>query len=315
MKKNKVKKSPVFYMGSKERLIKRGLIDLFPENIETFIEPFCGSGIVSINTNAKKIKLNDNNGDVIALLKVFKEKSHEEIIGHIQKRVEEFSLNVPGDETRTTLGNTEVRNHYKDKYNTFRSFYNETFPKNLLDLYTLTYFSHTNIVRFSGKKEEGHVGDLRKFNASFGNGCFDLEKHKEKIINGCDFFSQDNVSLNNGDFKNMFKEVDADTFVYCDPPYLNTLAVYNEKRDCGGWNIDNDYELFAELDKLNEQGVKFGMSNVFENKGKINQHLIDWVEEKGYKVHFFDGFSYSAMGKGNSKSVEVYIYNYNLGEK
>lgn len=308
--KKEVKKSPIFYMGNKERLIKKGLLELFPKEIGTLIEPFCGSGVVSINVKANKYLMNDNNQDVIGLLNLFKENNEEQIIEHINKRVEEFNLNKSGEETRTTDNNPFVRDFYKEKYNNFRKFYNETFPKNILDLYTLTFYSHSNITRFSGVKEEGNMGDFRKFNVSFGNGNFDLNKHGEKIKNGCEFFSQKNVFLNNKDYKEMFEAIDSDTFIYCDPPYLNTLAVYNEKRDCGGWNIDNDYELFASLKTMNDRGVKFGLSNVYENKGKVNQHLIDWVEENGFNVHFFKDFNYTAMGKGNANTTEVYICNY-----
>ena len=49
-----MKISPIFYMGNKRRLIKRGLIDLFPEDINIFVEPFGGSGIVSMNVKANK---------------------------------------------------------------------------------------------------------------------------------------------------------------------------------------------------------------------------------------------------------------------
>ena len=73
-----------------------------------------------------------------------------------------------------------------------------------------------------------------------------------------------------------FKEND---FIYLDPPYLNTMAVYNEKRAFGGWNIDNDYQLFEILELLNKKGIKWGMSNVFKNKEYTNEHLIKWCEK------------------------------------
>ena len=44
--------SPICYMGSKKKLIKKGLIELFPKNINKFIEPLGGSAIVSMNTQA-----------------------------------------------------------------------------------------------------------------------------------------------------------------------------------------------------------------------------------------------------------------------
>ena len=95
--------------------------------------------------------------------------------------------------------------------------------------------------------------------------------------------------------------------VYLDPPYSNTTATYNENN---AWGLEDDYELFRLCDKLTTQGVKWGMSNVFENKGNVNQHLIDWVNKNGYNVHFFDGFNYVSCGKGNAKTVEVFISNY-----
>ena len=56
-----MKISPIFYMGNKRRLIKRGLIDLFPEDINVLVEPFGGTGIISMNTTANKYLINDSN--------------------------------------------------------------------------------------------------------------------------------------------------------------------------------------------------------------------------------------------------------------
>ena len=60
-----IMRSPIFYMGNKERLIKKGLIDLFPTNINNFIDLFCGSGVVSMNVKANRYLLNDYNKTII----------------------------------------------------------------------------------------------------------------------------------------------------------------------------------------------------------------------------------------------------------
>ena len=52
------------------------------------------------------------------------------------------------------------------------------------------------------------------------------------------------------------------------------------------------------------------MSNVFENKGMINQKLIDWCNINNLSIYTFDKFTYMACGKGNSNAQEVYICNY-----
>ena len=52
------------------------------------------------------------------------------------------------------------------------------------------------------------------------------------------------------------------------------------------------------------------MSNVYKNKGVINNQLKEWQEDRGYSVYYFDNFTYCSCGKGNSKSQEVFISNY-----
>lgn len=98
-------------------------------------------------------------------------------------------------------------------------------------------------------------------------------------------------------------------FIYCDVPYLNTEAVYNEKRAFGGWTIESDYKMFNLLEEADKKGIKWGLSNVFENRGKKNQHLIDWCEKNDWQVHHLDR-NYNPFSRGNSNNDEVYICNY-----
>ena len=98
-------------------------------------------------------------------------------------------------------------------------------------------------------------------------------------------------------------------FIYLDPPYLNTTATYNEN---GGWSKSDEEDLYELCEKLSERNIRFGMSNVFENKGIENKKLIKWCEENNWNVYVFDGFTYSACGKGNSKTKEVFITNYEI---
>ena len=53
-------KSPINYIGNKYRLLKN-LVPLFPEDIDTFVDVFSGSGTVLINVNANKYIYNDIN--------------------------------------------------------------------------------------------------------------------------------------------------------------------------------------------------------------------------------------------------------------
>lgn len=96
----------------------------------------------------------------------------------------------------------------------------------------------------------------------------------------------------------------------CDPPYLITTATYNEQ---GGWNEEEERKLLAFLDRLNDKGIKFGLSNVLENKGKTNEILLEW--SKKYIVHDLDktykNCNYQCKNK-DMTTREVFITNYHV---
>ena len=98
-------------------------------------------------------------------------------------------------------------------------------------------------------------------------------------------------------------------FVYCDPPYLITCATYNEQ---DGWNETMENKLYELLDKINERGIKFALSNVFYNKGKENKILIDWAQK--YNVLHLDktysNCSYHAIDRDKTTTDEVLVLNY-----
>lgn len=293
----KIKKSPIFYMGNKERLIKKGLIDLFPKNIDNFIDLFCGSGIISMNINARRYILNDYNSIIIDLLNLFKNNSAENIIRKMEETIKSHNL-LKGFNKRDLSVTEEYKELAKNNYNKFRDYYNNV-DNSILNLYILSYYCNNNNIRFN--KSGG-------FNMPIGNQYFNIDKHSQKIIDGCGFLSQKNVILTNKDYKSLNLNIcTKNDFIYLDPPYTNTLAIYNEQQ---GWGVQDDYQLFKVCDNLTKQGIRWAMSNVFENKGVVNQHLIEWVNNNSYNVHYFNGFTYTSCGKGNAKTVEVLITNY-----
>ena len=142
-----------------------------------------------------------------------------------------------------------------------------------------------------------------------GNDCF-AEKNKTYIINGCGFFGRKNVRLLNEDFRKIqVNQLKSNDFVYLDPPYMNTTATYNENN---AWDIQDEDDLYALCDELTEKNIRFAMSNVFRNKGVINNKLMSWVSNRKFNVFTFNKFSYMACGKGNSNATEVVITNYDI---
>lgn len=186
----------------------------------------------------------------------------------------------------------------KDGYDEFRDYYNGSL-KNPLDLFTLICYSFNHQFRFNKKGE---------FNMPFGKerSCFNksirnnLAKFKEKI---------ENITFTNNDFEDLnIDKLSKDDFVYCDPPYLITCATYNEK---GGWNENKERRLYWLLDKLNENGIKFALSNVLYNKGRENEILVEF--SRRYTIHHLDytyaNANYHTKDK-DTKPDEVLITNY-----
>lgn len=289
--------SPILYMGSKRKLISKGLNYLFPEKINNFYDVFTGSGIVSMNVGAKKYHINDINPILHKYYNLFKDKEAVYIINQINANISKYKL--PLEQTnRTTFKNTDKIKEYKTAYNNLRKEYNKN--KKVIDLYTLMFFSFSQQVRFNKSGE---------FNMPFGNNCFS-ENSKKNIITGCDFFKKNNLNITSYDcFDILNRDFKKDDFVYLDPPYLNTLATYNENN---GWTCEQDKKLRQQLLKLHKSGVKFGMSNVFYNKDFENRELIDWCISNKLNVYTVNGFKYSACGTKNKKTMEVYICNYNI---
>lgn len=283
-------KSPIFYMGNKFDLLPH-LLPYFPDNINTFYDLFGGSGCVSGNVVANKIVYNELNVNVVKLYELFTKFTCDELLAYIHTCIMQFDLDF---ETVKDVKKSSL------KYLEFRDAYNKS-DKDCRMLYTLTFYSFCNLMRFNNNEE---------FNMPYGIRCF--KKSNEMWIKSWyECIKGKNIVILNEDAFDILEntEFTKDDFVYLDPPYSGTMAIYNERRAHGGWSVNDDKRLFTLLERLNSAGIKWGMSNVFKNKGVTNQHLIDWCNKNNWNVqHIY--FSYSALGKGNSNSDEVYICNY-----
>lgn len=281
--------SPVFYMGCKYKLLKQ-IIPLFPKECDTFYDLFGGSGVVCMNYKGKvNTVYNDFNENVVKLVQMFRDNDPEELDKYFTVQIEKYNIISTGKDFREHM-------ELQKGYYIFREYYNKSNPKDIRDLYLLSCYSMNHLMRFNTKNE---------FNAS----CGSTQRYiKDKIITGhnslkgVEIWCKDTLGLD-------FSTITNKDFVYLDVPYLNTEAVYNEKRAFGGWNIDCDYKIFKILEEFNSRGIKWALSNVFSNRGKTNEHLIEWCEKNNWTVHHLNR-NYNPFSRGNSNNDEVLICNY-----
>jgi DNA adenine methylase Dam len=277
-------KSPLNYAGGKYRLLNK-IIPLFPQKIITFVDLFGGAFNVGINVDAEHIIYNDIINYLPELFIYWKNTDIEEINNYIDNTIVERGLSSINSEA----------------FLTFREYYNR--EKDIRDLFILVCYSFNYQMRFNND---------HRYNSSFGKGSSTMN---DSIRSNLNTFVE---RLHTGDYTFFSKNfVDFDLsalgssdFVYCDSPYSIGTGVYQDgKRGFNGWTKEDDISLFKILDRLNERGIKFAMSNMIENKGLINEELTVWSAK--YKVHHFNmNYNGANYQRRKSKSDEVLITNY-----
>lgn len=282
-------KSPLNYTGGKYKLLPQ-LLEIFPKEIDTFVDLFAGGGNVAVNVNAKHIIYNDIMWQVPEMLQEFKRVGVEECLQRIDYFIEAYELSKDNRE-----GYLKLRECYNNSFDL------EFLLTDPLMLYTLICYSFNNQIRFNSKHE---------YNMPFGKNRSSFNPAlREKFVAFVNRLQEIDIQFFSKDFRKLkIGGLRGSDFVYCDPPYLITVASYNEN---GGWGEQAERELLSKLDEIDKAGVRFGLSNVLESRGKENTILKEWA--KRYKVnyleHTYSNCSYHKKDK-ESKDVEVLITNY-----
>lgn len=277
-KEDVVYNSPLNYMGGKSKMISF-LKDNEPKNYTKFIDLFGGGFNVGINSKCANVTYNDINFKVRQLIEMFKDVDTYELYQFILTSIKKFGL---------------IKND-KQPYVSARSVYNHPEPP-LRDprlLYVLILFGFQQQIRFNSSLE---------FNNPVGESGFN-EKIFEKLISFSREIKEKNIIFCSNDFSYFEEQVDSDTFVYCDPPYLITLGSYNDgKRGFNGWGEVDEIRLLDFLSNINQSGGKFMLSNVLTHKGKTNHILETWIKQNNFKVIEYD--------KNSKSRDEIIVINY-----
>ena len=277
------------YIGGKYKLLPQ-ILPLFPKRIRTFIDLFCGGANVGMNVKSKKVVFNDNLSYLIDLYRAFQTIPKAEILQHIENRISDLALSMTNEE-----GYLALRNLYNNQ-------------RNPLDLFVLTAYSFNHQIRFNNS----HL-----FNNPFGRDRSSFNNRmRNNLIDFLDKLAVSDASFSCGSFDGFdLSELTEEDFLYCDPPYLITTGTYNDgKRGFSGWNEGEERKLLSLLKTVDENGLRFALSNVLIHKGKTNDILIEWVNENKYNVFHlnkdYSNSSYHTIDRDKTASDEVLITNY-----
>lgn len=311
-------KSPLNYTGNKHRLLNE-IISRVPKNTSIILDLFCGGTSVGLNSKVEEVIFVDKNEKLINLLKFLKKNKFEYILNKLEYEIIKYNL---------TNSYRNTYKYYKDKIkiekldenenNGLRILNKEGYFKlredyNLLNnkdseegnikLYLLMLYSFNNDIRFNRYgKFNLPVGKTDLNNVSVKKLNIYLEYIKKKKFKY--------ICMNFEDIK-MKKIIENVDFVYLDPPYLITTAVYNES---DGWTVSNEIQLLKLLDYFLKINKPFILSNVLCKGEKYNKYLNAWIKQNKSKilVEYLDmNYKSASYNKKNrvTKELEIIVHN------
>lgn len=315
---NEYIRSPLNYTGNKHKLLKE-IIPKIPIKAQKILDLFCGGTSVGLNSKVEEVIFIDKNEKLINLLKFFQKNKFEYILKKLEEEVDKYDLTNSYKNTykyykekikQEKLDENEnngLRSLNRVGYLKLREDYNSLEDKDSeeanIKLYLLMLYAFNNDMRFN------HYGN---FNLPVGKTDLNnanikklkiyleyIEKKKFEYI--C-------MNFNEIKIKKIIEKVD---FVYLDPPYLITTAVYNES---DGWKENDEIKLLELLDYLLKINKPFILSNVLCKGDKYNEYLNKWIKQNKSKilVEYLDmNYKSASYNKKNriTKEVEIIVHN------
>lgn len=272
--------SAIPYTGNKRKVWKH-LKPLIDTSNKTFVDIMTGGGTVALNVQAStnmRVIANDFNEDIYKIHKGFQLEGFPYRVSMVD------SLFGKSKEDFLKL---------RDGYNNNK----ERYPEVLLNL---LYRSNSNMYRVNGGG---------KFNMTCGHRQSTNKKRIEEHYNVCQGITFTNLEYTEACFWFLQKDDLSDHTFYFDPPYTNCVATYNEATK---WGEREDKEMLDYIVKLVDKGAQVILSNVFKNRGKVNQHLMDWCEEHKQKFSVKKvpiNYKNSSFNKTDKETTEVLIYS------
>ncbi len=302
---NNIKASPVLkWAGGKTQLLpqikKQYPLELQQGYLTTYIEPFVGGGSVFFDIyhhfNIEKAYLFDINIELIILYKVIK-NDVESLINRLSKIKEKY-LNSTEEKRKIFYYQS------REKYNTFdKKTDTNTYKKDWVERAALTIF--LNRTCFNGLYRVNRKG---LFNVPIG-------RYKNPtILNGSNLRAVSKAfqiaEIQQGDFSEVLKYTNKNTFVYYDPPYrpISQTASFNAYSSLD-FNDDEQRRLRDIFVEVSNQGAYQMLSN-----SDPTNYVEDTFFDDLYNGFNIQRISASRMinSKGNSRGKirEILITNY-----
>lgn len=221
---------PFPYQGSK-RGIARSILSCFPDDVERLVEPFCGSGAVSVAAAAhglaKRLWLSDSNGPLMVLWQEILERPND-----LVNRYEQLWI--------------QQHRNRKEFFLRIRDDFNASHQPHLF-LYLLARIVKGS-VRYSSEGMFNQSADNRRSGMRPGT--------MRRQILGVHVLLSGKTTLSTGDFRKVVSESGQEDLIYMDPPYQGTSFT----RDHRYYNGLRYAEFVEALRAMNDAGLSYIVS-------------------------------------------------------
>lgn len=269
--------SLINYVGHKSKILDQ-VLSCFPDSIDgTFWDIFCGSSVVGLSANFKKVNFVDNNQHLVNLYSHLRD---EDFLATLESMIEEYNLTNSSKKPRSeylkdprigvcTWQGEKIKNLHLDKLN--EAGYRELLDKyNTLNMRGVDAAAAYMILTLYGRNSNVSIKKDGKLSGGVGPLDFSI-KARKKYFEHLDVMKGRDLNWVHGSFSDINPE--EGDFVYLDPPYLASGYKY------GGWKEKDETDLLDWIDSLS---CPWALSNTLASGDKENKLLMKW--SKKYKV-------------------------------
>lgn len=242
------------WVGGKTQIMHT-LMDLFPENIDTYHEPFVGGGSVLFTClstkSVNKVFASDINPFLIGMYKNVKENP-DGFVTEMRTLIKNFNECTGTVVNRKPKTIKEAKTSRESYYYWVRAQFNAVPSEEQMSLKTSSMFLFLNKTCFRGLYREGPNG----FNVPYGNYKNPAIMDESHIHEVSELIK--NVTFTVEDFTHSLARVKPGDFVYLDPPYapINDTSFVNY--NSSGFDLNKHRALFKMCRELK---CKMLMSN------------------------------------------------------
>jgi DNA adenine methylase len=250
------------WVGGKTQIINE-VLNLFPEEINNYYEPFLGGGSVLLALlsfqKAGKIKIHgkifasDLNSNLVCLYQNI-QMYPREIVDEVKILLSEYDTCQNTDINRSPTNITEALTSRESYYYWTRHRFNSILQVDRSSVKSSAMLLFINKTCFRGLYREGPNG----FNVPFGN-YKKLQIIEEDIFNVSELIKD--VIFKECNFEDAFIDIKSGDFVYLDPPYVqeNDKSFVSYTKD--NFNSEANKKLFELCDSFKNKNVKMLLSN------------------------------------------------------